>query len=617
MIVSMSPLLTALRILMLAGACLALPATAVAGPVSWTIDHRAASGTLSVSLTAPAGGRTAAVRISGKLRVPHTLQLTMTRCLDTSCRRRVSAGRITASVHPGRRTLALARTIPVSNAVVLRLIAGRTVLSERRVRPVRGTATPPPPPPLDTPSDPPSDIPPPDEPAAPTTLTLATVPALAQEYAPGQPDYTVACPDGAVQIRGAAPAGDTITVDDGVAHSATTFTQSVALTPGQGFTVRIHDEHGDHAHTIRCTPDDLPTWTTERNGTPTARWLVFNPSLNFQAKPYSVIADDHGVPVWWWRSDDGGAPLDAQVLPDHTVSWGVQFQHAPHRHVTLDGQDLGDIDTVGGSSDGHELRQLANGNFLLVAYRPHPHVDISVLGGPADVTILDAVIQEVTPAGAVAWEWSSADHIAVDETAPWAGVALTTFDGQPAYDIVHLNSLDDDGDGIVFSARNLDAVYRIRKSDGAVDWKLGGTVRPESLAFSGDPVAGLGGQHDARILPDGTLTVHDNGTGHDRAPRAVRYVLDTTARTATLLEQLTDPRAPVSTCCGSARRLSDGHWVMNWGFNRAITELAADGSPVLTLTFTGSVFSYRTQPLEAGMLTREELHQGMDARFPR
>ena len=97
----------------------------------------------------------------------------------------------------------------------------------------------------------------------------------------------------------------------------------------------------------------------------------------------------------------------------------------------------------------------------------------------------------------------------------------------------------------------------------------------------------------------------------------MRYALDTTARTATLLGQLNDPRAPVSNCCGSARRLSDGHWVMNWGFNRAITELAADGSPVLTLTFTGSVFSYRTQPLEVGMLTREELHQGMDARFPR
>ena len=139
----------------------------------------------------------------------------------------------------------------------------------------------------------------------------------------------------------------------------------------------------------------------------------------------------------------------------------------------------------------------------------------------------------------------------------------------------------------------------------------------------------LGGQgpHDLRRVRLGlsqglfqSFEVHpiiSQRTGHARAPRAVRYTLDTTARTATLVEQLTDPRAPVSSCCGSARRLSDGHWVMSWGLNRTITELAADGAPVLTLTFTGAAFSYRAQPLEAGALTREELHQRMDARFPR
>jgi hypothetical protein len=43
---------------------------------------------------------------------------------------------------------------------------------------------------------------------------------------------------------------------------------------------------------------------------------------------------------------------------------------------------------------------------------------------------------------------------------------------------VHLNSLQEDVDGIVFSSRHLDAVYRIRRSDESIDWKLGGTETP-------------------------------------------------------------------------------------------------------------------------------------------
>ncbi len=39
------------------------------------------------------------------------------------------------------------------------------------------------------------------------------------------------------------------------------------------------------------------------------------------------------------------------------------------------------------------------------------------------------------------------------------------------------------------SFRHLDAVYSVRKIDGSVDWKLGGTARPESLTVLNDPVA--------------------------------------------------------------------------------------------------------------------------------
>src|SRR5207253_3217134 len=91
---------------------------------------------------------------------------------------------------------------------------------------------------------------------------------------------------------------------------------------------------------------------------------------------------------------------------------------------------------------------------------------------------------------------------------------------------------------------------------GQLLWKLGGSARPESLTFAGDPIGQFHGQHYARFLSDGTITLHDNETGASpaAAPRAVRYQLDLTSRTATLLEQVHDPIVSTSSCCGSAKR---------------------------------------------------------------
>jgi hypothetical protein len=126
----------------------------------------------------------------------------------------------------------------------------------------------------------------------------------------------------------------------------------------------------------------------------------------------------------------------------------------------------------------------------------------------------------------------------------------------------------------------------------------------------------FGGQHDARNLPDGTLTLHDNGTGRSRAPRALRFALDTSAHTATLLESVSDPQVNASTCCGSARKLPTGDWVMSWGASQVVTELAPGGARQFKLMFSGGVFSYRADPVMPGVLSAAALRAGMDAQYP-
>ena len=195
-------------------------------------------------------------------------------------------------------------------------------------------------------------------------------------------------------------------------------------------------------------------------------------------------------------------------------------------------------------------------------------------------------------------------------------------DGRTAYDVFHMNSVGSlGGSRVQVSLRHTDAVYRIDKPTGNIVWKLGGTPRPESLTVNNDPVFASGstisGQHDARLLPDGSLTLYDNGTNRNRPPRAVRYAINPYDKTATLLESISDPGASTSLCCGSARRLSGGDWVISWGGDPLITEQTSSGNRVFALSLDPSVFSYRADPVLPGVVSASALRAGMNAQFPR
>ena len=216
----------------------------------------------------------------------------------------------------------------------------------------------------------------------------------------------------------------------------------------------------------------------------------------------------------------------------------------------------------------------------------------------------------MSPAGQLVWRWKSQDHIALAETGrhwPWAV--------DHGYDIAHWNSIEPVGDSVIASFRHFDAVYKIRKSTGEIVWKLGGTSTPERLKVNGDPYAHtFGAQHDARLLPDGTLTVFDNRTNlREGAPRAVRFRIDEQNGTATLLESISDPAVSVSYCCGSARRLDNGQWLISWAAkNNPIGGYEPNGQRTFLLEFD-SYFSSRAQPVPEGAVSALDLRQGMRA----
>jgi hypothetical protein len=461
-------------------------------------------------------------------------------------------------------------------------------------------------------------------PARSKGLTISVASGLMPAYSPGVPDYTVRCGK-PVAFRASVPAGQTVAVD-GSAPASGEVRRDIALKPGQAFSFSVDSA----VHNVRCVPADFPRWRVQGRGVGALEWLVFSPDerkVKPAGAPYSAIADGNGVPVWWIKAR-GAFPVNTRLLPDGTVTWarlGASFSQTYWDHVKLDGTGLPPFKAAGRvGADHHDLTALPNGNHLMIVYRPRRHVDLRPAGGPRDATVLDANVQELSPHGKLVWQWTSEGRVAVRESASTPIThAKVTYRGKPAYDLVHMNSVEYVGPDLVFSGKQVNAVYRVRRSSGKILWKLGGTQRRESLRFSRDPYGQelLGAQHDARVLPDGTVTVHDNGEfRRGRFPRIPRYRIDTRKRTATLIEDVRDKRVIQSYCCGSGTRIAGGRWLVAWGANPIITELssAADGhKPIFTITLPEKLFSYRVQGVEPGVVTREALRAGMDAMFPR
>lgn len=465
----------------------------------------------------------------------------------------------------------------------------------------------------------------------PARLEIEAVPGLYPGFDRDVHDYVTRCHDKPVRVVVRARGPVRVALDGrpaaGGDHAA-----EIPLSGGQAFSFTLTTGPGSGTETyhVRCLPTDFPEWSYRRSGIPSREFYAVTPTVSLAGQlgpPYAVLFNRDGVPIWWLRSQEA-VPVDFKVLDDKSMvfaQWrGGGFATTTpfdYRFADVGGEHLRTLATVGTPTDHHDLQPVGNGNYYLVSYRLREGtVDLSPYGREAEgTTVFDAEVQEITPEGQLVFSWNSREHIDLSETGRWwpALARFDTADGRRAYDPAHINAVEPGPDGSFYiSLRHTDAVYKIDRESGNVEWKLGGTTTPQSLGVLDDPLGAypLGGQHDVRRLGDGTITVHDNGTGLARPARAVRYAIDEGARTARLLEDVRDPATPPSPCCGSARRLEDGSWIMGWGAG-IVSEMRA-GRQVFSLSF-GDFFSYRAAPVPRGLLTSAELRAGMSRQYPR
>ena len=379
----------------------------------------------------------------------------------------------------------------------------------------------------------------------------------------------------------------------------------------------------DHATSpapgARCLPVDFPHWQFESLQPAPAGLFTVSFKANEDSRPWVIVYDSKGVPRWWYRPDTRA--LWAQVLQNGTIAWPRSFgdgygldPRMAHEIRSPTGKLLRLVRTRGAIIDGHEFRELDNGNVLVDSYVPET-ADLRRFGGPAKAAIVSAEIQEIDPRGRVLWRWNSREHIGLGETGRWWHNVLANprrrLQGLASFDPVHINSIEPRGrDEVVISTRHTDAVYGIRRSTGEIAWKLGGRETPESLRVVGDPAQKLlGGQHDARIAADGKISIYDNGKDRPRRPRVVFYRLDLGQREAIYRGQLNDPEVRTSHCCGSARQLPDGGWLVSWGDNPLVTQFDPDGEIEFRLKLAAPTF--RAVPVPPGATTAARLERGL------
>ena len=234
----------------------------------------------------------------------------------------------------------------------------------------------------------------------------------------------------------------------------------------------------------------------------------------------------------------------------------------------------------------HDFQITPQGTALITA-SAHQRADLSSVGGPRNGTVLDNAVQEINiTTGRVLWAWQAYRHVPLTDS--YAGKPRSS-----AYDFFHINSIQQlAGGNLLVSARNTWTVYEINKQTGKIVWELGG----RHSSFTIGPGANFEWQHDARMQPDGTITLFDDGAGlyqSESQSRALRLRVNFQSRAATLVRAYTANPPLLSWAEGNVQVLPDGNTFVGFGSTPYFAEFGPSGKQLFAVHFSKPLQSYR------------------------
>jgi len=290
------------------------------------------------------------------------------------------------------------------------------------------------------------------------------------------------------------------------------------------------------------------------------------------AADYIVVLDEHGTVVWFLRDEIGVTEIKrlrngnllygrdlTQVLEVDLHGDVQRAWHTTQQADPVPGSVLVDIDYL-----HHDLVELPDGNLLTFALdtRVDPGYPTSEVDPQAPTesawVATDRIVEFDATTGLVVYDLPAVDlldpgRIGYDSvTSDWWSQTV----GVSVRDWSHGNALyyDEASDHILASFRHQDAVIRVDRGTGQLQWILapeanwGPEHAPYVLTPTGADYAPAYHSHSAELTPAGTVLLFDNGNHRASAfelptgpyeidSRAVEYAVDPVAMSATQVWQ--------------------------------------------------------------------------------
>jgi hypothetical protein len=308
----------------------------------------------------------------------------------------------------------------------------------------------------------------------------------------------------------------------------------------------------------------------------------------FQPVPAGEEASDfrvqtyNGQPVltWWQGTGLGG------------LASGTDYIYNDHY------QQIATVTAGNGlSADGHEFLITPWNTALILSYTTAT-ANLTSIGGPADQTVINGVVQEIDIAtGRVLFQWNSEDHVPFSQSEQPLPASPST-----PWDWFHINAVKVDTNGsLLIDARNTWTTYEVNPFSGNIIWQLGGkdssfkieAAPGQTLDSAGEIFAW---QHDPQALGNDTYTFFDNeSSGTPLLPysRAVTVKLNPWTKVATLVASEDQPEDLSAPSQGNAQPTPWGNLVVGWGALPYFSEFNRSGNLIFNAEFPAGVNTYR------------------------
>ena len=314
--------------------------------------------------------------------------------------------------------------------------------------------------------------------------------------------------------------------------------------------------------------------------------LIVTEVHNGASQSGPLIFDQHGRIIWF-------EPLSPQPSAQHrafnvqvtkyqdkpVLAWfqgAVVSAHGQGSYQIVDSRyrQVAQVQAQDGlMGDLHELILTPQGTALFTCYG-QAHGKVRFHGAVETVPYWFGVVQEVDIAtGKLLFQWRCDEHVPLSYSYVGPGARLGGY-----WDYFHLNAIaiDPTDQNLVISSRNTSTLYKVNRKTGAVMWRMGG----KHNQFHMGPGTRFAFQHNARMWPDGVMTVFDNEGGPPRfgpQSRALTLAVDERRRRVQLVRADVHQPPIYSSALGSVQPLPGGDVFVGWGTSSYFTEYDSRG----------------------------------------